>query len=130
MNDFRGGWAYTKYQTLATDANVNPANPYPAGYGMNTGVTNPLYGGMPQIQVGGFKGYLGSGPKTSVRGPEGEIDFVDHVSYLRGKHAFKFGVEIIDFVFDGDTYNQANGQSLISRACKDTSRARRAAGRF
>jgi len=113
VNDFRGGWAYTKYQTLATDANVNPANAYPSGYGINTGVTNPLYGGMPQIQISSFKGYLGSGNKTSVRGPEGEIDFVDHVSYLHGKHAFKFGVEIIDFVFDGDTYNQANGDVVF-----------------
>jgi len=58
---------------------------------MNTGVTNPLYGGMPQIQINGFKGYLGSGNKTSVRGPEGEIDFVDHVSYLRASTLFKFG---------------------------------------
>ncbi len=49
-----------------------------------------------------------------MRGPEGSIDLVEHLSYLRGKHAFKFGFEYLDAIFDGDTYNQGNGDLSFS----------------
>ena len=55
----------------AADANLLAAAPWPTGYGMNTGVTNPLYGGFPTITIGGFNGKLGSDQKGSIRGPEG-----------------------------------------------------------
>jgi len=68
---------------------------------MPTGITNPLYGGFPGLgfNKGGFSGggggFIGGGwPK--IIGPDGVLTIVDHVSYLRGKHAFKFGVEILD----------------------------------
>ena len=49
----------------------------------------------------GFNGVLGSGTRgPSQRGPEGSANFVDNVSYLRGKHAFKFGFEYVDVIFD------------------------------
>ena len=118
VNELRGGLAYLNNQTLATDANVNPATwglsstGVPTGYGIPPGVNLsqfPLYGGSPELQIGSFS-ILGSGNKTSERGPEGSIDIVEHSpSYLRGKHAFKFGFEYLDAIFDGDTYNQGNG---------------------
>ncbi len=116
VNEFRGGLAYLRNQTLATDANVNPANAWPNGYGIPTGVDLtkfPLYGGSPEIQITPFS-FLGSGNKTSVRGPEGSIDLVEHLSYLRGKHAFKFGFEYLDAIFDGNTYNQGNGDLVFN----------------
>ena len=75
-----------------------PSNPYPNGYGLPTGVTNPAYGGLPEIRMAlAVTGILGSGTRgPSERGPEGSIDLVDNVSYLRGKHAFKFGFEYVD----------------------------------
>ena len=82
---------------------------YPAGYNFNTGVTNPLYGGLPQIALGDFTGNLGGGQRTSVRGPEGSVNVLDQVSWLRGKHAFKFGFDFLDIIFDGNSYNQAEG---------------------
>ncbi len=110
VNDVRMGYAYLYNKTIAADANILPSNPYPTGYSFNTGVTNPIYGGLPEIQIGGFSGYLGAGHHTSARGPEGEVDFVDNVSYLRGKHALKFGFEYMLSVADNDTYNSASGQ--------------------
>ena len=34
---------------------------------------------------------------------------MDHVSYLRGKHAFKFGFEFLLGIADNDPYNFGNG---------------------
>ncbi len=110
VNDFRGGLALLHNQTTSGDVGMIPANPWPTGYGFNTGVTNPLYGGLPEIDISSFNGYLGAGKRTGVRGPEGTADFVDSVSHLRGKHAFKFGFEYMDSVYDNNNYNQANGE--------------------
>jgi hypothetical protein len=79
---------------------------------MNTGVdvaNNPFYGGLPQITFTGFSGYLGEGSRQSHRGPEGDVNLVETVSYLRGKHAFKFGFDYIDIIFDGNTFTTAQG---------------------
>ena len=38
-----------------------PSNPWPSGYGMPTGVTNPAFGGLPEITFTGFTGFLGVG---------------------------------------------------------------------
>ena len=66
--------------------------------------------GLPEIDISSFTGYLGAGKRTGVRGPEGTADFVDNVSHLRGKHAFKFGFEFMDSIYDNNNYNQANGE--------------------
>ena len=41
VNDLRWGLAYFKNETTVLDGNINPAAPWPTGYGINTGVTNP-----------------------------------------------------------------------------------------
>jgi hypothetical protein len=109
VNEFRGGVALLHFRAQAVDHNVNPADPWPTGYGIPTGITNPLYFGMPKVTIKGFTGFLGQGQREGNRGPEGTADFVDHVSYLRGKHAFKFGFEFLLGVADNDPYNFGNG---------------------
>ena len=91
-----------------TDHDLNPASPWPNGYGMNTGVTNPLFFGLPQISITGFSGEPG-GNIANLRGPEGEEDFHDNVSYLHGTHAFKFGFEYVDVVRLSDNYRGGSG---------------------
>jgi hypothetical protein len=111
VNDVRGGYAYVHNQTVSGDVNMIPSNPYPQGYGFNTGVTNPLYGGLPEIDISSISpSYLGAGKRTGTRGPEGTVDFVDNVSRLHGKHAFKFGFEYMDSIYDNNSYNRANGE--------------------
>lgn len=107
VNDFRMGYVFMNNATAFADQNT-PAS----AYGINTGVTNPLYGGFPQLSISTLTGALGAGPRSSIRGPEGDVDLVESVSYLRGKHAFKFGFEYVDVVLDGDTYSGAQG-SLV-----------------
>jgi len=123
VNEARGGYAYIYNQTLNGDSSVPTGAPYalgpsgiPTGYNFNTGVTNPLYGGLPQIALSDFTGNLGGGQRTSVRGPEGSANILDQVSYLRGKHAFKFGFDFLDIIFDGNSYNQAEGMVSFNAA--------------
>jgi hypothetical protein len=110
VNDLRMGYSYGSNQSAYGDQAINPANPWPSGYGLNTGVTKPLYGGLPNIVISSFNGPgLGVGGRSGIRGPDGEAEFRDSVSYLRGKHSFKFGFEFADAVLDEDPYSQAQG---------------------
>ena len=109
VNDARLGYSYGANQLAYGDQSLIASHPYPNGYSLNTGVTNPLYGGLPNIVINSFSGSLGVGGRTGIRGPDGEAQFEDAVSYLRGKHAFKFGFEYVDAVLDQDAYGQAQG---------------------
>ena len=115
VNEIRGGYAYLHYRAIPKDSGVNPANPWPTGYGIPTGVvspqpiTNSIAGGSPQIKISGFSGFLGEGNRLGNRGPEGTVDIVDDVSYLRGQHALKFGFEFMQQIGDNQQYNTGNG---------------------
>jgi carboxypeptidase family protein/TonB-dependent receptor-like protein len=109
VNEFRGGVALLHFRAQAVDHNVNPADPWPTGYGIPSGITNPLYFGMPKIRIKSFTGFLGQGQREGNRGPEGTADFVDHISYLHGKHALKFGFEYLLGIADNNPYNFGNG---------------------
>ncbi len=109
VNELRGGLALLHFQAKSVDHNVDPRAPWPAGYGIPTGITNPQYFGMPKVTIQSDTGFLGQGQREGNRGPEGTGNFLDHVSYLRGKHAFKFGFEFLEGVADNDPYNYGNG---------------------
>ncbi len=109
VNDLRVGYSYSANQLAYGDQANIASNPWPSGYGINTGVTNPLYGGMPNVTISTLSGFFGVGGRTGIRGPDGEVQFSDSVSYLRGKHAFKFGFQFVDAVLDENPYGQAQG---------------------
>ncbi len=113
VNDARVGYIYVINNTIDPDTKI-PANPWPTGYGMNTGVTNPLYAGLPEITIGSFSpvGFLEARP--SAGGPQGDVNVVESVSYLHGKHSFKFGFEYLDMVFDLDVYPAAQGTAVFT----------------
>ena len=115
VNDVRFGDAYFDNSTLLGDRNMLASNPYPSGYSLPTGVTNPAFGGLPEMTFTGFTGILGSGNRgPSTRGPEGSANLVDNVSYLHGKHSFKFGFEYVDAIYDGIASDQAEGMIKFS----------------
>ena len=96
VNEARVGYSHYYQVFKSQDSNQDPANFNFKGttYHLYTGQTNPLYFGFPGITIQGFSGILGAGwPKTV--GPDGVLQVLDHVSYLHGKHAFKFGGEIL-----------------------------------
>jgi hypothetical protein len=108
VNQFRGGYAYFHQTYDSVDANVNPLS-----YGIDTGVADSRFFGFPFIRINPFSSTNfrlgGNWPKHP--GPTGALDILDHVSILRGKHAFVFGGEIISNT--ADVFVTANGKGSI-----------------
>jgi hypothetical protein len=108
VNEVRFGYNRLYQPTFTNDHN-QPAS----SYGLDTGVTNPLYGGLPRINIFPlyiFPQELGGFNWPKVQGPDTRIQAVDHVSYTRGKHAIKFGAEIHHDGFSGGAYGGARGR--------------------
>ena len=97
VNSLRFGYSHY-FQTFSTpDSSQNPAdyNFNGSTYHFYTGQTNPAYYGLPAILFqGGLTFELGnSWPKTV--GPDGVWQVSDSVSWLKGKHAIKFGFDVL-----------------------------------
>ncbi len=108
VNEARFGYNRLYQPTFTSDHTV-PAS----SYGLNTGVTNPLYGGLPRINICCFYIFpneLGGFNWPKVQGPDTRIQFIDHLSYTRGKHAFKFGGELHRDAFSGGAYGGSRGR--------------------
>jgi carboxypeptidase family protein/TonB-dependent receptor-like protein len=117
VNEFRAGYGYMHALTTSADNNLFTQPTWPNGYGFDSGITAPtpsesqFYGGFPTITFGGFQNFrLGLGRGPGVRGPDGTANFIDNVSYLHGKHSFKFGFQFMDVVYDNGSYGTAPGR--------------------
>ncbi|HEX9112394.1 MAG TPA: carboxypeptidase-like regulatory domain-containing protein [Terriglobales bacterium] len=109
VNEARFGYNRLYQPTFVNDHTTN----IQTTYGLNTGVTNPLYGGVPRISV--FPNYifpqeLGGFNWPKVQGPDIRFQFIDHVSYTVGKHAMKFGGELHRDAFNGGAYGGGRGR--------------------
>jgi hypothetical protein len=108
VNELRVGYSHFRQYYDSIDANVNPL-----AYGINTGVTDPRFFGFPFIRINPFSSTNfrlgGNWPKHT--GPDGSLQILEHVSVLRGKHAFKFGGEIIQNT--AEPFITANGKGSI-----------------
>ena len=106
VNELHGGYSHYYQSLTSADSSVNPTS-----YGINSGVTNPAYFGFPAITFNslgpGVFQLGGSWPK--VVGPDGVYEIVDHVSVLKGKHAIKFGGEIMLMINNSDVTANAKG---------------------
>jgi hypothetical protein len=97
VNEFKVGYTHYLLPFLSVDHNAFTQAPWgisngiPTGYGFNSGVTNKQFYGFPRIAITGFTQLGGNWPKYV--GPNTNTEFLDHISYLHGKHAFKFGGE-------------------------------------
>ena len=89
VNEARFGIIYMNRENNTLDQNTTALS-----YGINTGVTAALDGGFPTLLIAGLSP-LGGFPGWPIElGPTWVYQGVDNVSYLHGKHAFKFGGEI------------------------------------
>jgi hypothetical protein len=112
VNEARFGYNRLYQPTFTADHGQSAAS-----LGINDGVTNPLYGGLPRIRVHGFGGpfeTLGGFKWPKVQGPDERFQFVDHVSHTFGKHALKFGGELHRDSFSGGAFGDGKGFILFS----------------
>ncbi len=97
VNSFRSGYSryYQVFQSVDHTQNAANYNYNGTTYHMYTGQTNPVYFGLPGFAFqGGFSFQFGLGwPK--IVGPDSVYQVTDSVSLLHGKHATKFGGEIL-----------------------------------
>jgi hypothetical protein len=109
INEARFGYNRLYQPTFTNDHDVSAES-----YGLDTGVTNPLYGGLPRIDVLGFFGFplggIGGFNWPKVQGPDERFQFVDHVSHTVGKNNFKFGGEVHRDSFSGGAYGGSRGR--------------------
>ncbi len=105
VNDFRFGYDRVDFAFNNLDGNVLADG---KGYPVDTGVTSP--GGLPNIYIQGIGAYLGTNPNRPQNAkPNPYFDFQDNISYLIGKHAFKFGGEFAHVEADSDIGDIARG---------------------
>jgi len=89
VNEARVGYNRLYQPTLPGDLDT-PAS----SYGLDSGVSGPNTGGLPRIGFGGYFTGLGGFKWPKFQGPDSITQFVDHISYIRGNHALKFGGEV------------------------------------
>src|SRR6202008_1701279 len=105
VNEARFGYNRLYQPTFPGDLNT-PAS----AYGLNTGVSGPLTGGLPRIGfAGAFVPGLGGFKWPKFQGPDSLTQIIDHVSYTVGTHAFKFGGELRRNAFSGGAFGNARG---------------------
>jgi hypothetical protein len=105
VNEARIGYNRLYQPTLPGDLNI-PAS----GYGLATGVSGPFTGGLPRIGfAGAFVPGLGAFKWPKFQGPDSITQFIDHVSYTAGTHAFKFGGEVHRDEVTGGAFGNARG---------------------
>jgi len=89
VNEARFGWNSFWQTILTADHAKDPMT----AYGINTGVTQPINFGMPTILISGFTQIGGNSGWPLETTPNVTYQFLDNVSYTRGKHTFHFGGE-------------------------------------
>jgi hypothetical protein len=87
VNEARFGYNLFEFALLQSDANKFANG---KDYPLNTGITTT--GGFPNVEITGFAP-LGGWRGRPVEFQNPVSDFQDNISYLRGKHSFKFGGE-------------------------------------
>jgi hypothetical protein len=102
VNSARFGFVRMNRMSQQVDSSVPASN-----YGIFTGVTET--GSLPIIRVSGFTA-LGGSPGWPYRfGPDTVFQFVDYVSYVHGRHAFKFGGDFRRNLADPSQFGAAKG---------------------
>ena len=110
VNELRFGYNRVSFDFVNIDVNT-PASTY----GINTGVTNPLAGGLPSVVITGFGNsgtpVLGTAfnrPQYFTPNPYWVIQ--DSVSIQKGKHSIKIGGEYAHLEADAQVFNNGRGR--------------------
>jgi hypothetical protein len=109
VNEARFGYDRITFNFVNLDVNT-PAS----AYGLNTGVTNPLAGGMPSIRInpygqGGTQVFGTAANRPQYFTPNPYWDIQDSISVLKGKHSVKMGGEFAHMEADSQVFNNGRG---------------------
>ena len=105
VNEARYGYNRLYQPTYNADHNTPVSD-----FGLDTGVpSGALYGGLPRIGFIGFFQGLGGFKWPKLQGPDTINQFIDHISYVRGNHALKFGGELHRNGVSGGAFGNARG---------------------
>jgi len=116
VNEARVAYSRLYEAFLSNDQTDNPADYKFNGstYNLYTGQTDPTYFGLPEISFRGFGTFHLGASWPKIIGPTGTVQLLDHVSYLRGKHAFKFGGEVLIMKDPSNVSQNAKGPLKFS----------------
>ncbi len=114
VNDARFGYDKITYGFVTDDGTIAPNGSgglctltgCGSGYPIDTGVTQ--FGGLPNINLKHFE-KLGSWHNRPQHFANQYYDIQDSVSYLTGKHSFKFGVEFANIDLTNAIYDTGRG---------------------
>lgn len=114
VNELRGGFNRFNQASYPGDCTGVPHPDYGYLKNMNsnsvlTGAGLPANCGFPVITITGFSttGCCSTFPK--IQGPDWTQQIIDNLSYIRGRHTIKFGVEQRHLAYNGGTYNGTRG---------------------
>lgn len=114
VNELRGGFNRENQLSYPGDctADGHPNYSYLSGMNSNstlTGAGLPANCGFPVITITGFSatGCCSTFPK--IQGPDWTQQLADNLSYIRGRHSFKFGAELRRLAYSGGTYSGTRG---------------------
>ncbi len=115
VNELRGGFNRENQLSYPGDCNKigQPDYSYLANMNSNSlplvGAGAPSNCGFPVITINPFSttGCCNTFPK--IQGPDWTHQVIDNVSYIRGRHSFKFGGESRHLAYNGGTYTGTRG---------------------
>jgi carboxypeptidase family protein/TonB-dependent receptor-like protein len=95
VNEVRFGFNRFDFALLQQDNNLFANG---KDYPLNTGITST--GGFPNVEIGSNFAPLGGWRGRPIDFENPSYDFQDNLSYLKGKHSFKFGGEFTHILVD------------------------------
>jgi hypothetical protein len=109
VNELRFGYDRTDFSFVNDDVN-KLSNGTSTGYPINTGVTNPKAGGLPNINIQPFTDSLGTAAnRPQYFSPNPYYSISDSLSYLKGKHGLKFGGEYMHIEAESGIFVDGRG---------------------
>jgi len=105
VNELRFGYNHFNQSIFNAD-HTKPAT----AYGLNTGVTNPLDYGFPEIRIDPFNRLGGSSSWPLLTTPNQTYQVTENLSWIRGAHSIKFGGEFRTGSTDNQRDDYGKGQ--------------------
>ncbi len=103
VNEVRFGYNRMTIAQASLDAGL--------AFPVNTGLSTP---GWPNISIKGFNSFGTQHNRPQISGPNPYSDYQENLSYLKGKHSFKFGFEYAHIEADSNIPDTGRGKFTFS----------------